>query len=77
MNVPDGYEGLLTKGKIYQGLENERFYYSVHNDRLGNKDTYLKYNLGESTFIPPWVIFITLEQYRNLQIKKLLNNVHI
>ena len=36
VNVPDGYEGLLTKGrKIYEGKENDMFYYDVSNDRAG------------------------------------------
>jgi hypothetical protein len=38
MNVPIGYEGLLTNGKIYQGEEDGMFYHSVSNDRTGNKD---------------------------------------
>ncbi len=69
MNVPEGYEGLLTKGKIYRGEENEMFYHSVSNDRGGNKDKYLKYQ--DELDYQPWVIFIKLENWRERQINNL------
>ncbi len=70
MNVPKGYEGLLTKGKIYVGEEDEMFYHSVSNDRGGNKDQYLKCQ-DELDYISPWVIFIKLENWRERQINNL------
>jgi hypothetical protein len=70
VNVPTGYEELLTKGKIYTGLESYKFYYNVSNDRAGNDD-YLKCENPEE-YIPDWCIFITLEQWRNIQINKVL-----
>ena len=71
VNVPKGYEELLTKCKIYTGLESYKFYYNVSNDRAGNKDDYLKCDNPEE-YIPDWCIFITLEQWRNIQINKVL-----
>ena len=68
VNVPDGYEGLLTKGKIYEGEENEMFYFNVSNDRAGNKDTYLK-SSDEIEFIPHWTAFLKLESWRARQLK--------
>ena len=70
MNVTEGYEGLLTKGKIYRGEEDEMFYHSVSNDRGGNKDQYLKCG-DELDYISSWVIFIKLENWRERQIKDL------
>jgi hypothetical protein len=70
MNVTEGYEGLLTKGKIYRGEEDEMFYHSVSNDRGGNKDKYLKCH-DELDYISPWVIFIKLENWREIRIKEL------
>ncbi len=70
MNVPEGYEGLLTKGKIYRGEENEMFYHSVSNDRGGNKDQYFKCR-DELGYIQPWVIFIKIENWRERQINNL------
>ena len=32
VNVPEGYEGLLTKGKIYEGEENDMFYFNVSRE---------------------------------------------
>jgi len=69
MNVTEGYEGLLTKGKIYRGEENEMFYHSVSNDRGGNKDKYLKYQ--DELDYRPWVIFIKLENWREIRLKEL------
>ena len=71
MNVPEGYEGLLTKGKIYSGEEDEMFYHSVSNDRGGNKDQYLKCQ-DELDYISPWVIFIKLENWRERQINSVI-----
>lgn len=68
VNVPEGYEGLLTKGKIYEGEENDMFYFNVSNDRTGNKDTYLK-SLEEIEFIAKWTVFVKLESWRARQLK--------
>ena len=70
MNVTEGYEGLLTKEKIYRGEENEMFYHSVSNDRGGNKNQYLKCH-DELDYISPWVIFIKIENWRERQINNL------
>ena len=74
VNVPEGYEGLLTKGKIYEGEENDMFYFNVSNDRAGNKDTYPKSyeypkSYDEIEFIPHWTIFVKLESWRARQLK--------
>ncbi len=68
VSVPEGYEGLLTKGKIYEGEENDQFYFNVSNDRAGNKDTYLK-SLEEIEFIPKWTAFVKLESWKARQLK--------
>ena len=68
VSVPEGYEGLLTKGKIYEGEENDQFYFNVSNDRAGNKDTYLK-SLKEIEFIPKWTAFVKLESWKARQLK--------
>ena len=68
VNVPEGYEGLLTKGKIYEGEENDQFYFNVSNDRAGNKDTYLK-SSDEIEFIPKWTAFVKMESWRARQLK--------
>lgn len=70
VNVPDGYEGLLTKGKIYEGKENNQFYYDVSNDRAGNKDTYLK-SVNEIKYIPEWTVFVRLDNWRARQLKQI------
>lgn len=70
VNVPDGYEGFLTKGKIYEGKENNMFYYDVSNDRTGNKDTYLK-SVNEIKYIPEWTVFVRLDNWRARQLKQI------
>jgi hypothetical protein len=74
VSVPEGYEGLLTRGKIYEGEENDQFYFNVSNDRAGNKDTYLKSSafiraVEEIEFIPKWTAFVKLESWRARQLK--------
>ena len=69
----DGYEGFLTKGKIYEGKENEMFYYDVSNDRSGNKDTYLK-STNEIEYIPAWTVFVRLD---NLRAKQPVSYTHL
>lgn len=64
VNVPEGFEGLLTKGKIYEGEENEMFYFNVSNDRAA----YLK-SSDEIEFIPHWTAFVKLESWRVRQLK--------
>lgn len=68
VNVPEGFEGLLTKGKIYEGEENNMFYFNVSNDRAGNKDYYPK-SYEEIEFIPEWTVFVKLESWRARQLK--------
>jgi hypothetical protein len=71
VNVPDVYENYLTIGKIYQGEEGTHAYHSVLNDKGGNKDFYIKCT-DELGFISKYVIFIKLENWRELQINKVL-----
>jgi hypothetical protein len=69
VSVPEGFEGLLTKGKIYEGEENDQFYFNVSNDRAGNKDIYPK-SYEEIEFIPKWAVFVKLESWRARQLKE-------
>lgn len=60
----NGYEGFLTVGKIYYGLEwesgdeREICYHSINNDRSGNKDYYKK------------ELFVTIDVYRDNILKE-------
>ena len=74
---PEGYEGFLTKGKIYEGTELNivsaevpiGYYVYVNNDKGGNKDKYLKLKDElELDRIPYWCTFIKLENWRQRQL---------
>lgn len=55
---------------IYEGKENDMFYYDVSNDRSGNKDTYLK-SANEIEYIPVWTVFVRLDNWRTRQLKQI------
>ena len=71
INASEEYKGLLTIGKIYDGEEDSKWYHSVHNDRCGNKDVYLKCS-DELGYLSPWVVFISLENWRQRKINEIL-----
>lgn len=74
VNKTDGYDGLLTIGKIYEGEEDDMFYHSVSNDRGGNKDKYLRCT-DELGYLSPWVVFVKLENWRQRKINNILENI--
>ena len=60
-----GYEDFLTIGKHYKAegrIHNLQgiFYFGIHNDRLGNKDSL------------PSTLFTTLEEWRQMRIKEII-----
>ena len=60
-----GYEGFLTIGKKYKAIGRLRkveglYYFGLHNDRLGTKDSY------------PIDLFLTKEEFRDKQLNKIL-----
>ena len=74
VNVNFRYKELLTKGKIYEGEESNIssglsiiYYDSITNDRGDDKDTYLAVT-DELDFIPSWITFIKLENWRQRQL---------
>ena len=76
VNVPEGHENFLTKGKIYLGEEgiisgSLGYFYSVTNDRGGIEDRYLKCS-NPVEFIPKWCAFVKLEEWREIQLNKVI-----
>ena len=60
-----GYEGFLTIGKKYKAIGRlikleGIYYFGLHNDRLGTKDSYLI------------DLFLTKEEFRDKQLNKIL-----